>query len=178
VLLATPLFVACSSSSPQAAEPPPLSSLLATPSPTPTPVAGSVVTAAVQAYVNGLNKAFRTGNIDDAEAASSADCKCRDQLHAIANVYAHHARFVDTHMLVVRIALTERKPTTAQARVTVRLPASSIVLPNGKHKPVKGVPAHPVTVTLVEKSGHWVVSSFEGLPRPEVTASATPSPHG
>jgi hypothetical protein len=167
-------MAACGSIGPEAQEPPPLASLLATPSPTPKPPSPSVVTAAVQAFVDGVNQAFRNGDLTVATNASTPTCKCRDQLASIAAVYTKHEHFIGTHIVVLHIVPTKVTMSTAQARVTVRLPASAIGLPNGKKKPLKARPAHAITATLVQQNGKWLVSSFVGLPRPEVTA--TPSP--
>jgi hypothetical protein len=136
------------------------------------------VTVAVQAFVAGLNAAFRTGDASAATAASTPECKCRDQLAAIGRAYAHHAHFDGTHLVIGRIVLTHRDASTAQARVSVRVPASALVLSNGKRKPLKAFPPRIVTATVVERGGRWVVSSFTGAPQPEATASATPSPRG
>jgi hypothetical protein len=155
-----------------------LSSLLATPSPTRPPVSPADVRSAVQAFVAGLNTAFRTGDARAATAASTAQCTCRAQLAAIARAYAHHAHFDGTHLVIGRIVLTRRDASVGQAKVSVRVPASALVLSNGKRKPLKAFAPRTVTATVVEHNGQWVVSSFTGLPRPEVTASATPSPHG
>jgi hypothetical protein len=172
--LALPSLAACGSNGPEAQAPPPLSSLLATPSPTPKPPSGAVVTGAVRAFVNGLNTAFRTGNTTDANKASTASCKCRDQLSSIAAVYAKYEQFVGTHVVIVRLRATTLALASSQAQVTLRVPPSAIALSNGKHKPLKGYPPARLTATVVQEGGHWVVAAFAGLPRPELTSSPAP----
>ena len=132
----------------------------------------------MRTYINGVNTAFRTGDTSAAKSASSPDCKCRDQLTEIARVYAQHAHFAGTHLATGRLVVTKREPTTAQVRLTVRVPASQVVLPNGKRRHLKAFPPRTVTATVVDEDGRWVVTSFTGLPRPEVTNSPTPMPSG
>ena len=176
-LATLPLLVACSSSSPQAAQPPPLSSLLKALNQTPTRASEAALTAAVHAYIDGLNKALRTGDISAATRASTADCTCRGQLRAIAAAYAKHVHFVGTQLVIVGpIVVTKHDPATARLRVSVRRPASVLVQSNGKRTALKAVPARPFTVAVVKRDGRWLVSSFAGSARHKATTTSTPKP--
>jgi hypothetical protein len=176
LLLAVPFLAACSDYGPEAQEPPSLESLLATPSPRPTPPRASVVTGAVQAYIDGVNKAFKTGDVSDAMSASASACTCRTQLTNIAGVYAKHEHFVGTHIVVLHIVPTKVSATTGEARLTVRVPASAIASSNGKRRPLKAQPPHAVIATVVKEGNHWVVGALVGLPRPDISPTATPRP--
>jgi hypothetical protein len=174
MLSALSLLAACSSTGPEASEPPPLASLLATPNPTPKPPKVAAITKAVQTFVEGLNTAFRTGDVSAAIAASDASCSCRKEIANIAAIYSKNEHFVGTHLVLLRIVPTTSTVDGAQAKVTFRVPASAIALPNGKRKQLKAIPAHVVVVALTMNNGRLVVSSFGGLPHP--SASGSPSP--
>jgi hypothetical protein len=169
-------LTACSGSSPIASEPPPLASLLATPSSTPTPPAAAVITGAVQAYIDGLNQGFLSGNVSAAIAASSPSCTCREQVDGIVSVYNKHEHFIGTHIVVLRIVPVKLSVGSGEARATLRMPASDIALANGKRQHIKARPPAMVQVTVVLENGHWVVGAVKELPHPSKSASPLPSP--
>ncbi|MFL6238131.1 MAG: hypothetical protein ACJ735_01370 [Actinomycetes bacterium] len=186
-LLAVFALSACGGSGPTAAEPPPLSSLLATiKTPPPQGPSSAVVQATVRTYLNGVNAALRTGKTTAAVKASTSTCNCRAELKQIAAVYAKHAHFVGTQVVIVRIASGTATPTSAQAKVTYRIPASAVVTANGKRGSVKAVPTRTVTATVVKQGNRWLVSSLSGLfgsaphakttAHPGATPSGTPKP--
>ncbi len=169
-----PLALAgCESTGPLAAEPPPLESLLARPTPAPTPPSVAVVETAVRTYIDGVNVAFRTGKTAAAERASTASCGCRRQLAAIAKIYANGEHFIGTHIIVIRIVAGKASPTTAAARLTFRVPPSRIANSAGKSRPLKAEPAHTITATVSKVANTWLVSALEGLPK----ASPSPQPN-
>jgi hypothetical protein len=171
--LTASVISACSGSNPQAGQPPPLSSLLPKPvrsSVTPPP-SGAVIKTAVEAFIDGLNEAFRTGDISAAENASTSTCNCRDQLTKIAETYRKHFVFVGTRLVVLRILPTTLGSTQSQARVVARIPQSAIENAKGKKRILKAHKAEPVLFTLKNDGGRWLVSSI-GAP----TGTPVPKP--
>src|SRR4051812_45326538 len=164
----------------EAAEPPSLASLLAKPSPTPTPPPASVIKAAVQAYVDGVNAAFRTGDSSKGLAASTPTCTCRDQLAGIATVYARHEHFVGTHIVIIRMNPIDIGPTAATVRLDFRVPASAIANAKGKSRPLRAGPPATAGVTVTPIAQHWLVSAITGLPvigpRPPRSPATRPTP--
>src|SRR2546421_703261 len=140
--------------------PPPRSSLLAGPSPTPAPPSKIVIAAAVQAYVAALNTALRTGDLAAVLATTTTKCTCRKDAQVIGKVYAEHGRYVGTHFVVIQIAPTELGVSRSQARLTYRIPASAIIGKNGRRKPLKAHPARTEVVTLQKDRGRWLVASI------------------
>ena len=161
VSLVVTMVAGCGGSGPQAQQPPPLKSLLAKPSRSPVvpPPSAAVIKSAVEAFVDGLNQALRTGDISAAQQASTSTCNCRSELTKIADVYDKHAKFVGTNFVVIRIVATSLAPGTSKARVVVRVAPGAIENAKGKKHAVKGHPAQSVIFTLTDEGGRWLVSS-------------------
>ena len=171
---ATLVLTACGGDHKQASQPPPLAKLLATPttSPTPLPPTLAVIKAAVQAYVDGMNTVLKDGDPTAAYKATTSSCACRDQVKKIADLYDQHAKFVGAHLVVLRITPISATPTTAEARLSTRLPPSTYETARGKKHPVRAIPASRVIVKLVNDHGRWLVSAVDE----PTSASAKPRP--
>jgi hypothetical protein len=162
-LLPLVLAVGCASApGPRAKEPPPLASLLAVHSPTPSPTPDtSAVQTAVKAYVTGVNVALRTGDTKQAQKLTTSACTCRKELKKIADVYASKGHFVGARIDVASLTAGTVTKTTAQATLTYNSPPSKVVNRKGKSKSIAPAANQQWAVTLVKSSGAWLVSSVK-----------------
>jgi hypothetical protein len=177
VALGVTVVAGCGGGGPQAQQPPPLSSLLpkTSHSPAVAPPSPAVIKSAVEAFVDGLNEALRTGDISAAEKASTSKCNCRAELSKITDLYSKHGKFVGLRFVIVRIVPIALAPETSQARVVVRAPQSAVANAKGKQRQVKAKPARPVIFTLTDQGGRWVVSGIADSAGKTATARPSPS---
>jgi hypothetical protein len=122
-----------------------------------------VITAALQGYVAAVNTTLRTGNVAPVLAATTTGCTCRQGAQAIGKVYAGHGRFLGTHFVVMRIAVTKLGLSSSQAWLTYRVPASAIIGTNGKRKPLTAKPPITEVFTLHKDRGRWLVASIQAV---------------
>lgn len=174
VLAALSTAAGCGTEPPVAAEPPPLASLLATLSPTASPP-GRVVNAAVQAYISGVNRALRSGDTSAGVKASTTGCGCRAELAAIAKFFARGNRFVGTRVVVVALVPVNVRATTAETRLTYRIPASTVATANGARRRLPARPTTTVTARVTLLDGRWLVSALGPLLKVKPAAAASPS---
>jgi hypothetical protein len=163
VLLPIALAVGCSSApGPQAKEPPPLASLLASlqPQPRPTPTSDtSAQQSAVRAYVDAVNIALRTGDTKQAKALTTSACTCRKDLKAIADVYQAKGRFVGARIDVAGVSVGTTTAAKAQLTLTYNSPPSRVVNRKGKSRAIAAKAHARWSLSLIKSSGKWLVAS-------------------